>query len=67
MWLSCGSAKSSLSFVSETGWAAASCQPGDVLIFHCLTPHAALPNTGSALPISGDFRWQIPDHPARPS
>jgi hypothetical protein len=44
--------------------AAASYQPGDVLIFHCLTPHAAFPDTGSALPISGDFRWQVPDHPA---
>ena len=49
---------------SEPGWATTSYQPGDVLIFHCLTPHAALPNTGSALRISGDFRWQTPDHPA---
>ena len=50
--------------VSEPGWATTSYQPGDVLIFHCLTPHAALPNTGSSLRISGDFRWQVPDHPA---
>ena len=49
---------------SEPGWATTSYQPGDVLIFHCLTPHAALPNTGSALRMSGDFRWQTPDHPA---
>ena len=49
---------------SEPGWATTSYRPGDVLIFHCLTPHAALPNTGSALRISGDFRWQMPDHPA---
>jgi hypothetical protein len=34
-----------------------------VIIFHCLTPHAALPNTGSALRISGDFRWQRPEQP----
>ena len=27
-------------------------------------PNAVLPNTGSALRISGDFRWQLPDHPA---
>ena len=40
------------------------CEPGDVIIFHCLTPHAALPNTGSSLRISGDFRWQHPDQPA---
>ena len=49
---------------SEPGWATTSYQPGDVLIFHCLTPHAALPNAGSVLRISGDFRWQTPDYPA---
>ena len=47
-------------------------------MFHCLTPHAALPNTtmaSTALPgpttaagqarlrLSGDFRWQLPDKP----
>ncbi len=50
--------------VTEHGWATTSYQPGDVIIFHCLTPHAALPNTGSALRLSGDFRWQRPDQPA---
>ncbi len=49
---------------SEPGWATTSYEPGDVIIFHCLTPHAALPNHGSALRISGDFRWQRPDQPA---
>jgi Phytanoyl-CoA dioxygenase (PhyH) len=49
---------------SEPGWATTSYEPGDVIIFHCLTPHAALPNTGSALRLSGDFRWQRPDQPA---
>ena len=49
---------------SESGWATTSYEPGDVIIFHCLTPHAALPNHGSALRISGDFRWQRPDQPA---
>jgi hypothetical protein len=49
---------------SEPGWATTSYEPGDVILFHCLTPHAALPNTGSALRISGDFRWQRPDQPA---
>jgi hypothetical protein len=48
---------------AEPGWATTSYEPGDVIIFHCLTPHAALPNTGSALRISGDFRWQRPDQP----
>jgi Phytanoyl-CoA dioxygenase (PhyH) len=49
---------------AEPGWATTSYEPGNVIIFHCLTPHAALPNTGSALRISGDFRWQRPDQPA---
>ena len=35
-----------------------------MIIFHCLTPHAALPNRGSALRISGDFRWQRAGQPA---
>jgi len=49
---------------AEPGWATTSYEPGDVILFHCLTPHAALPNHGSALRISGDFRWQRPDQPA---
>jgi hypothetical protein len=49
---------------SESGWATTDYRPGDVLLFHCLTPHAALPNEGSMLRISGDFRWQLPDRPA---
>jgi hypothetical protein len=48
----------------ERGWATTHYRPGDVLVFHCLTPHAALPNAGSALRLSGDFRWQAPDGPA---
>ena len=50
--------------VTEPGWATTSYQPGDAIIFHCLTPHAALPNRGSALRISGDFRWQRAGQPA---
>jgi ectoine hydroxylase-related dioxygenase (phytanoyl-CoA dioxygenase family) len=49
---------------TEPGWATTSYEPGDIIIFHCLTPHAALPNRGSTLRISGDFRWQRPDQPA---
>jgi hypothetical protein len=45
----------------EPGWATTSYHPGDVIIFHCLTPHAALPNTGTALRLSADFRWQRAD------
>jgi hypothetical protein len=49
---------------TEPGWATTSYQPGDVILFHCLTPHAALPNRGATLRVSGDFRWQRPDEPA---
>jgi Phytanoyl-CoA dioxygenase (PhyH) len=49
---------------AERGWATTSYQPGDVIIFHCLTPHAALPNTCPALRLSGDFRWQRADQRA---
>jgi len=48
---------------TERGWATACYRPGDVIIFHCLTPHAALPNQSSVLRLSGDFRWQRPDQP----
>jgi len=48
----------------EPGWATTDYHPGDVIVFHCMTPHAALPNRGSALRLSGDFRWQLPDRPA---
>jgi hypothetical protein len=44
----------------EPGWATTDYRPGDVLLFHCLTPHAAQPNAGGTLRISGDFRWQLP-------
>jgi hypothetical protein len=47
----------------ERGWATTAYHPGDVIIFHCLTPHAALPNRGQTLRLSGDFRWQLPDQP----
>jgi hypothetical protein len=47
----------------ERGWATTQYRPGDVIVFHCLTPHAALPNHGGTLRISGDFRWQLPDQP----
>jgi hypothetical protein len=50
--------------LAEPGWATAGYRPGDVIIFHCLTPHAALPNTGSVLRLSADFRWQLADRPA---
>jgi hypothetical protein len=48
----------------ERGWATTHYRAGDALVFHCLTSHAALPNRGTSLRISGDFRWQRPDQPA---
>ena len=45
-------------------WATADYRVGDVLIFHSLTAHAALPNQLETLRISGDFRWQLPIEPA---
>lgn len=48
----------------ERGWATAHYQEGDALVFHCLTAHAALPNHGTSLRLSGDFRWQQPDRSA---
>jgi hypothetical protein len=49
---------------NEPGWATTDYQPGDVLLFHCLTSHAALPNGTDRLRISADFRWQAADQPA---
>jgi Phytanoyl-CoA dioxygenase (PhyH) len=49
---------------AEPGWSTTDYRPGDVIIFHCLTPHAALPNTGHRLRLSADFRWQQPSCPA---
>jgi hypothetical protein len=48
----------------EPGWATTDYRPGDVLLFHCLTSHAALPNHADRLRISTDVRWQAPDQPA---
>lgn len=48
----------------ERGWASTDYRTGDVLVFHCLTAHAALPNHAATLRISADFRWQQPDQPA---
>lgn len=49
---------------TERGWSSTDYRTGDVIIFHCLTPHAALPNTSRQLRLSADFRWQQPGSPA---
>jgi Phytanoyl-CoA dioxygenase (PhyH) len=46
------------------GWATTDYVPGDVLLFHCLTSHAALPNRADRLRISQDSRWQAAGQPA---
>ncbi len=48
---------------AERGWASTDYRAGDVLVFHCLTSHAALPNRDASLRLSGDFRWQCSDQP----
>ena len=49
---------------TERGWSTTDYRPGDVIIFHCLTPHAALPNHSRQLRLSADFRWQQSSRPA---
>jgi hypothetical protein len=44
--------------LNEGGWATTHYGVGDVLLFHCLTSHAALPNRINWLRVSTDFRWQ---------
>ncbi len=48
----------------ERGWRTTDYEPGDVLIFHCMTTHAALPNRAERLRISAEYRWQMADLPA---
>lgn len=49
----------------EPGWATTDYGLGDVVLFHCLTGHAALPNLSGGLRLSGDFRWQATTTPVR--
>jgi len=48
----------------EAGWATTHFRPGDALVFHCLTWHAALPNTTNRLRLSVDVRWQLAEEEA---
>lgn len=45
-------------------WATTDYRVGDVIVFHCLTPHAALPNGTDRLRLSADYRWQSASRPA---
>ncbi len=48
----------------EPGWLTTDYEPGDVLVFHCLTTHAALPNRERGMRFSAEYRWQLADQPA---
>ena len=48
----------------ERDWRTADYEPGDVLVFHCLTTHAALPNRDARMRFSAEYRWQLADLPA---
>lgn len=48
----------------ERGWVTTDYEPGDVLVLHCLTTHAALPNREDRMRFSAEFRWQLADQPA---
>ncbi|MER5635914.1 phytanoyl-CoA dioxygenase family protein [Kitasatospora sp. NPDC002227] len=43
---------------SGSGWRTTDYEVGDVLVFHALTPHAALPNNSDRLRLSADTRFQ---------
>jgi hypothetical protein len=48
----------------EHGWCTTDYEPGDVIVFHCLTTHAALPNREQRMRFSAEYRWQMADRPA---
>ena len=48
----------------ERGWVTTDYRAGDVLVFHCLTTHAALPNLSGRMRFSAEYRWQLGDQPA---
>ncbi|QKV94911.1 phytanoyl-CoA dioxygenase family protein [Streptomyces sp. NA02950] len=47
-------------------WATADYRPGDILVFHSLTVHAAMTNRSDRVRLSADFRYQLPTDPMRP-
>ena len=47
----------------EPGWVTTDYEAGDVLVFHCLTTHAALPNQEQRMRFSAEYRWQLADQP----
>ena len=49
---------------SSPDGARADFEAGDVVILHCMTTHASLPNLEPRLRFSAEFRWQLADQPA---
>jgi hypothetical protein len=47
-----------------SGWRTTDYHPGDVLVFHCLTTHAALTNHTQRMRFSAEYRFQLADQPA---
>jgi hypothetical protein len=47
-----------------SGWLTTDYRAGDVLVFHCLTTHAALANHENRMRFSAEYRWQLADQPA---
>ncbi|HEU0089052.1 MAG TPA: phytanoyl-CoA dioxygenase family protein [Pseudonocardiaceae bacterium] len=43
--------------LAEPGWATTDYQPGDVLVCHAYTVHAAPPNRTDMVRLSADYRW----------
>lgn len=47
----------------DPDWAIEDYEPGDVLVFHSLTVHAATPNRAGRLRLSADYRYQAASEP----
>lgn len=48
---------------TDPDWATAAYEPGDVIVFHSLTVHGALPNRTGKLRLSADYRYQSANEP----
>jgi hypothetical protein len=48
----------------ESGWRTTEYAAGDVVVLHCMTTHASLPNVEHRLRFSAEYRWQLADRPA---
>jgi hypothetical protein len=59
-----GDGQQQVDLISDVPWSSEDLEIGDVVIFHCMTVHRALPNlTEDRLRMSMDMRYQPADHP----